>query len=232
MPKDRQFIGFDAYRKAMDCLRPGDVAILATPPAFRWVHFAYAIEKGLNVFMEKPITVDGPTHAEDAGAGRRIGAEEPQGGRRPDVPPLPGPQRAFRADPATAQIGDIIALRAYRMLGPMGFFASVPSRTGISELLYQIAAVPQLPLGQRRGLQRFLHPQHRRMLLDERRLAGPRPGHGRPRITAATRSIRTSTTTRSNTPSPTGRSCFSTAADMDGCHEEFASYAHGTKVRR
>ena len=61
MPDDRQFIGFDAYQKAMDCLRPGDVVILATPPAFRWVHFTYAIAKGLNVFMEKPITVDGPT---------------------------------------------------------------------------------------------------------------------------------------------------------------------------
>ena len=45
----------------MDCLKPGDVVILATPPAFRWVHFTYAIEKGLNVFMEKPVTVDGPT---------------------------------------------------------------------------------------------------------------------------------------------------------------------------
>ena len=61
MPEDRKFIGFDAYQKAMDCLQPGDVAIFATPPAFRWVHFTYAIEKGLNVFMEKPVTVDGPT---------------------------------------------------------------------------------------------------------------------------------------------------------------------------
>src|SRR5262249_5807075 len=61
VPEERKFIGFDAYRKAMDCLKPGDVAIFATPPAFRWVHFTYAIEKGLNVFMEKPVTVDGPT---------------------------------------------------------------------------------------------------------------------------------------------------------------------------
>ena len=45
----------------MDCLRPGDVVILTTPCAFRWVHFGYAIEKGINVFMEKPTTVDGPS---------------------------------------------------------------------------------------------------------------------------------------------------------------------------
>src|SRR5581483_1860633 len=61
VPNERKFIGFDAYRQAMDALRPGDVVILATPPAFRWVQFTYAIEKGLNVFMEKPITVDGPS---------------------------------------------------------------------------------------------------------------------------------------------------------------------------
>ena len=59
--QDRKFIGFDGYKKAMDCLKPGDIVILTTPPAFRWVHFTYAIEKGLNVFMEKPVTVDGPT---------------------------------------------------------------------------------------------------------------------------------------------------------------------------
>ena len=54
VPQERQFVGFDAYQKAMDCLKPGDIAIFATPLAFRWVNFAYAIQKGLHVFMEKP----------------------------------------------------------------------------------------------------------------------------------------------------------------------------------
>ncbi|VAX39489.1 Putative dehydrogenase, partial [hydrothermal vent metagenome] len=61
VPKERQFIGFDGYKKAIDCLNPGDVVIMTTPLAFRWVHFTYAIEKGVNVFMEKPLTADGPT---------------------------------------------------------------------------------------------------------------------------------------------------------------------------
>ena len=43
VPEDRKFVGFDAYQKAMDCLKPGDVAVFATPLAFRWVHFGYAI---------------------------------------------------------------------------------------------------------------------------------------------------------------------------------------------
>jgi predicted dehydrogenase len=44
VPEERRFVGFDAYRKAMDSLKPGDVVILTTPPAFRWVHFQYAID--------------------------------------------------------------------------------------------------------------------------------------------------------------------------------------------
>ena len=60
VPEENKFIGFDAYKKVMDLLEPGDVVILATPPAFRWVHFTYAVEKGLNVFMEKPVTIDAP----------------------------------------------------------------------------------------------------------------------------------------------------------------------------
>ncbi len=46
---DAKFIGFDTYQKAMDMLRLGDIAIVATPVAFRWVHFKYAIERGINL---------------------------------------------------------------------------------------------------------------------------------------------------------------------------------------
>ena len=35
-----------ATSRRWDCLRPGDIAILATPPAFRWVQFTRAIERG------------------------------------------------------------------------------------------------------------------------------------------------------------------------------------------
>ncbi len=61
VPEDQRYIGFDGYKKVMDALEPGDVVILATPAAFRWVQYAYAIERGLNVFMEKPVTIDAPT---------------------------------------------------------------------------------------------------------------------------------------------------------------------------
>jgi len=56
---DRKFLGFDAYRKAIDLLRPGrDVALCTTRAYIRPVHVEYAVSKGVNVFMEKPFAPD------------------------------------------------------------------------------------------------------------------------------------------------------------------------------
>ncbi|UCG49751.1 MAG: twin-arginine translocation signal domain-containing protein [Phycisphaerales bacterium] len=55
---ERKFIGFDAYRKAIDILRPGDVALCTTRAYIRPVHVEYAIKKGINVFFEKPFAAD------------------------------------------------------------------------------------------------------------------------------------------------------------------------------
>ncbi len=56
VPGDRQFSGFDAYKKVLetDC----DIVILATSPGFRPLHFEAAINAGKHVFMEKPVAVD------------------------------------------------------------------------------------------------------------------------------------------------------------------------------
>jgi len=58
VPADRQFIGFDAYKRAIDCLRPGDVAMCTTRAYIRPLHVAYAVKRGINVFMEKPFASD------------------------------------------------------------------------------------------------------------------------------------------------------------------------------
>ena len=60
VPPDRQFVGLDAYRKAIDAVGPGGVVLLATPPAFRPIHLEYAVAKGCHVFMEKSFAVDAP----------------------------------------------------------------------------------------------------------------------------------------------------------------------------
>jgi len=134
---DRKFLGFDAYQKAMDCLKPGDVVILATPPAFRWLHFAYAIEKGLNVFMEKPITVDGPTTRRMLALGEKSVERNLKVGvglmcRHCDA-------RGELFDRIQAgEIGDLIELRAYRMAGPTASEASPKNPGHLSDLMYQI----------------------------------------------------------------------------------------------
>ena len=43
VPKDRQYVGFDAYKNVIDQV---DVVLLTTPPHFRPLHMAYAVEKG------------------------------------------------------------------------------------------------------------------------------------------------------------------------------------------
>ncbi|MBL7152687.1 MAG: Gfo/Idh/MocA family oxidoreductase [Phycisphaerae bacterium] len=137
VPKDRRFMGFDAYKKAMDCLSPGDVAIFATPPAFRWVHFAYAVKKGLNVFMEKPVTVDGPTSRRMFKLGKAATAKNLKVG----VGLMSRHSRALQQLHRRIQdgeIGEIILQRGYRMHGPIAFFKSLPKPDGISDLLYQI----------------------------------------------------------------------------------------------
>jgi len=52
----RCFTGLDAYRKLI--ATDVNLVILATPPGFRPLHFAEAVEAGKNVFMEKPVAVD------------------------------------------------------------------------------------------------------------------------------------------------------------------------------
>ena len=57
VPKDRQYAGFDAYKHVIDQV---DLVLLTTPPHFRPIHLAYAVEKGIHAFVEKPMAVDGP----------------------------------------------------------------------------------------------------------------------------------------------------------------------------
>ena len=137
VPNDRKFIGFDAYQKAMDCLKPGDIAIFTTPLTFRWVHFTYAIQKGLNVFMEKPLTADGPTSRRML----KLAEEASAKNLKCAVGLMSRHSRALQEVQKRIQdgeIGDVILLRGYRMHGPAGsaFCTKWPGKP--SELLWQI----------------------------------------------------------------------------------------------
>jgi predicted dehydrogenase len=137
VPAERKFIGFDGYQQAMDCLKPGDVVILTTPPAFRWVQFKYAIEKGLNVFMEKPVTVDGPSTRKMLALGEASVKKNLKVGVGLMCRHCEARGELFDRI-QNGEIGDVVLLRAYRMAGPTASEAAGPKPEGMSELLYQI----------------------------------------------------------------------------------------------
>ncbi len=145
VPDDAKFIGFDGYKKAIDCLKKGDVAIFTTPCAFRSVHFAYAIEKGVNVFMEKPVTADGPKSRlmlklnEEA---KKKGLKVAVGLNSRHARNLQELRKRIQG----GELGDIMFMRGYRMAGPIGSAFSekypgpdnnLPGKP--SELLWQIS---------------------------------------------------------------------------------------------
>ena len=134
VPPERRFVGFDAYKKAIDVLSKGDLVLLATPAAFRPSHLEYAVQKGVNVFMEKSFAVDAP------GIRRVLQAGEAAAQKNLKV----ASGLMWRHDPPREEvirrlhdgaIGEIILLRTYRMHGPVGFH---PRQPGESELSHQI----------------------------------------------------------------------------------------------
>jgi predicted dehydrogenase len=137
VPPDRRFIGFDAHRHAMDALKPGDIAIFTTPLAFRWVHFTYAIEKGLNVFMEKPLIADGWS----ARKMYQLGEESVKKNLKVGVGLMSRhskPLQELYARIQDGEIGDIILMRGYRMAGPLASAFSTKWPGKPNELLWQI----------------------------------------------------------------------------------------------
>ncbi len=138
VPDDRTFVDFEGYKKAMDCLKPGDVVILTTPPAFRWVHFKYAIEKGINVFMEKPVTVDGPSTRKMLELAKQAAAKNLKVGVG-----LMCRHCKARGELSKriheGELGDVLFLRAYRMAGETGSAATGPKPDNMNDLMYQIS---------------------------------------------------------------------------------------------
>ena len=115
---DRKFVGFDAYRNAIDSLDPNDVVILTTHSAFRPVHFDYAVERGVNVFMEKSFAVDSPATRRLMLAGEKSVEKNMKVGvgfmwrhsaeREAVIERIHG-----------GEIGDVNTLRIYRAHGPV-----------------------------------------------------------------------------------------------------------------
>jgi predicted dehydrogenase len=135
VPPERQFIGLEGFKKAIDSLSKGDVVLLATPPAFRPMHFEYAVAKGVHVFMEKSFAVDGPgiRRVLKTGAAAAETNLKVAGGlmSRHYLPLEQCVQEIHEG-----RIGEVITEWAYRMHGPVGF---APKQAGTTELAHQIA---------------------------------------------------------------------------------------------
>jgi myo-inositol 2-dehydrogenase / D-chiro-inositol 1-dehydrogenase len=131
VPEDHQFVGFDAYQKA---IAMADVVILATPPGFRPTHFECAVSAGKNIFMEKPVAVDGPgirrvlaaaKIAKDKNLKVAVGLQ-----RRHQEPYLETIKRLH-----DGAIGDIVSMRCY-WNGSRPWIH--PRKSGMSEMEFQM----------------------------------------------------------------------------------------------
>jgi predicted dehydrogenase len=225
VPPERRFLGFDGYRKALDCLRPGDIAISATPPAFRWVHFQYAIEKGLHMFMEKPVTVDGPTTRRVLELSKAADQKNLKIGVGLMVRHCRGREELFERI-QNGEIGDVVLMRAYRMGGRAGTAGRVPA--GQSELLHQIRRFHAF-LWASGGL----FSDYNIHQIDEccwMKNAWPVRAHA-----TGGRHFRGDSVDQNfdnysvEYTYPDGTKMFFIGRAMTGCHDEFASYAQGTK---
>ena len=227
VPEERRFIGFDGYQKAMDCLKPGDVVILTTPPAFRWVHYTYAIEKGLNVFMEKPVTVDGPTT-------RRMLALNDKAIAK-DLKVAVGlmcrhceARRELFDRIQNGEIGDITMMRAYRMAGPTGTAATGPKPEGASELLYQISRFHGFLWLSGGAVSDFLiHNIDESCWMKNSWPVSCKASGGR--HYRGDNVDQNFDTYSMEYTFDDGTKLFVNGRTIPGCYQEFASYAHGTK---
>jgi predicted dehydrogenase len=225
VPPERRFIGFDAYQKAMDCLRPGDVVIFATPVAFRWVHFGYAIAKGLNVFMEKPVSVDGPTtrkmlHLAEASVQKNLKVGVGLMCRHCKA------RWALYDRIQAGQIGDITLMQTYRLVGPAGFTG--PKTESLSELLWQTKNYLSFLWASGGLFQDYVAHN-----VDEccwMKNAWPVQAQG-----LGVRGYRGECVDQNfdtyaiEYTFADGAKLLLNSRNMTGCHEQFASYAHGTK---
>jgi myo-inositol 2-dehydrogenase/D-chiro-inositol 1-dehydrogenase len=131
VPKARKFVGFDAYKAAIDL---ADVVILTTPPGFRPIHFEYAVSQGKHVFMEKPV-------ATDAAGIRKVIAAAKEADRK-KLKVVAGLQRRYQESylqtyekVQEGSIGDIVSAQCY--WNSPGVWVK-PRKSDQSEMEYQM----------------------------------------------------------------------------------------------
>ena len=224
VPPDRRFVGFDAYRRAIDCLRPGDVMIQATHSAFRPTHLEYAVKKGVNVFMEK-------SFAPDPGGTKRILALGDEALKKNLKIGCGLMCRHSSARQALIQkirdgaLGDIQLIRAYRM-DPGARME--PFKGGQSELLWQIRR-PYffLWISSAWFIEMMIHQVDECCWIKD---AWPVEAHGlggrEPDSPDCSQNLHTYSIEYTF---PDGTKALVNSRAIQSCHNDFATFVHGTK---
>ncbi len=132
VPPERVFVGFDAYRQAIDA--GPDVVLLVTPPGFRPMHYAAAVGAGKHVFMEKPCCVDAPgfrSFMESNKLADEKGLKVVVGLQRRHSEEFLGPVKEIQ----DGSLGDLTLMRAYWNGNPIWIRRRRPGQT---EMEYQM----------------------------------------------------------------------------------------------
>ncbi len=132
VPPERRFIGLDAYQKAIQC--GADLVLLCSPPGFRPMHFEAAVHAGKNVFMEKPLAVDGPGYRQIQAANveaLKQGLAVAVGHHLRHVPSY----REIVEQVHDGRVGDLMFLRVY--FNTEGIWVR-PRKAGQTEMQYQV----------------------------------------------------------------------------------------------
>jgi predicted dehydrogenase len=226
VPPERRFLGFDAYRHAIDCLRPGDVAMLTTHAAFRAPHLEYAVEKGVNVFMEKDF-------AADPGGIKRI-LRAGEAAEKKNLKIATGlmarhskARHAMIEKMRDGALGDIQLIRAYRM--DNGYLMG-PCPKDANELLWQLSPGHPYQFMWSSGgifIELMIHQIDECFWIKD---SYPVSAHGvGGRFAGSTDCSQNLDSYSIEYTFADGAKALVTGRYIPKCHTEFATYAHGTK---
>lgn len=131
VPRDRQFVGFDAYQKA---IAAADMALLCSPPAFRPAHIEATVAASKHALVEVPVAVDAPGYrrvrtASEEAKKRSLGVAVGHHLRHSET------HRNVVRQAHEGRLGELSFMRAYFNTAGV---AVVPRGAGMTEMQHQM----------------------------------------------------------------------------------------------
>jgi predicted dehydrogenase len=224
VPPERRFVGFDAYKQAIDVLRPGDVAMLTGYSGFRAGQLEYAVAKGVNVFMEKSFGPDAPSLRRIIKAGEKAAKKNLKIAAGLQCRHSVNRQELLKRI-HDGQMGEIHLVRAYRMQ-PVGVLGKRPPE--VKDLHWQLRNFVHF-LWVSGGL--FAEMNIHQIdeicwVMDDYPVTAHAVGGRAPGSTDCSQNLDSFTI---EWTFPNGAKALDVVRWLPNCHTEFATYIHGTK---